>query len=238
MRNTLNWGNVFVLLSCFLFFGCQGTFSQKVEFQSVSVEKAEWVDVSIRLNVGDLILSSGAQQFMNARFVFFQPTRRPEIKYEETGDSGLLTVQQESRSSVGEFSYPGDKNKWNILFSEADPLNLDISVDKGTSFLNLGALKTRRINIECGQGDVFLDLLGKRKEGLLVTVSGGTGNLEIKVPKEIGARMQFKENSYDLQMEEFSKEGEYIVNKAYGSTAEWIDIIVSDHSGPIQLKNL
>ena len=94
----------FSILLCIFVSGCIGTFSQKQEFSSIDIEKAKWVDANIKLNVGDLFISSGDEQFMNARFDYFQPTRRPEINYDEEGEKGILSIQQSQRSSVGEFS--------------------------------------------------------------------------------------------------------------------------------------
>lgn len=238
MRGKVFYRLGMVFLSLIFLAGCQGPFSQKQEFQSISVTDAKWVDAAIRLNNGRLFVAGGASQLMNARFDYWQPTRRVEIKYDESGDRGVLSLQQVSRTSVGEFSNPGEKNIWNVLLNNLIPIDLNIHVDQGPSMLNLGTLNSRRINLLCGKGDVQLNLSGEREAGLFVSIEDGTGGLEIITPSEIGVRIQLKEDSDNIDMGDFFKQDEYIVNPAYGQNDIFIDMVVSDHSGPIVLKSL
>ncbi len=215
--------------------GCVGTFSQKQEFESLERQNAEWVDARIRINEGELFIAPGAQQLMNARFDYPQPTKRPEVFYEEAGDRGLLSIQQVSRSSVGEFGRMGESNKWNLLFDPAVRINFDIGVDKGMSTLKIGTLNTRRVHLHAGRGNIILDLRGPREEALYVTVRGGEGALDIYLPRDKGVQLQFQGGSQYTDSEGFSRQGDVVVNEAYDKDGAAIEIILSGHLGPIRL---
>lgn len=215
--------------------GCVGTFSQRQEFRSIEIEQAEWVDVKIRMRAGNLSVAPGARQLMNARFDYFQPTKRPEIQYDEFEERGVLTLHQVARSSVGEFGRMGAVNVWNILLHPEIRMNLDIGLDMGSSHLKVGALNTRRVHVMPGQGPVILDLQGKRTDDLYVTVRGGKGPLEIVLPSDIGVKLQYEKGSAYIPVEGFTQTEEGVVNAQYGQTAAAVEILITSHPGPVHL---
>jgi len=223
---------------CLIFFilGCQGTFSDLIEYETIDIKHAKWINADIKMGLGVLLIHGGAKSLMNGRFDYFMPTKRPEIEYQEVKNQGNLSIQQSSRSSVGEFPIQGKVNVWKILLDSNIPINLNVAMDMGRSILNLGELDIRRLHVDMGEGDVVINFLGNKIKNRMVTIDGGAGNLTFKIPSDIGVKFTVDESLGDLDIKGFSQEGDSFINNLYKTAKIFLDINIYDHQGAVSIE--
>ena len=67
----------------------------ETETRSVDPENAESVRADLRMAIGELNVTGGADGLMEADFAYNVPDWRPQVSYEVVGDSGELSVEQQ-----------------------------------------------------------------------------------------------------------------------------------------------
>src|ERR671910_2313838 len=74
--------------------GTQQVGEMQRESQSIQAENAQSVRANLRMGAGELNLTGGADQLMEADFAYNVPDWKPKVNYEVSGDTGELTVRQ------------------------------------------------------------------------------------------------------------------------------------------------
>src|SRR5512136_2544438 len=94
MSNTVSrWA----LLGCglaLLFTGCAERGELITEHKIVAAEGVQSFAAHLKMGAGELRLSGGARELMEARFVHRGRYRAPDVKYDVSGGKGHLTVHQ------------------------------------------------------------------------------------------------------------------------------------------------
>ena len=67
----------------------------QTETRSVEPENAESVRADLRMAIGELNLTGGADGLMEADFAYNVPDWQPQVNYEVVGDTGELNVEQQ-----------------------------------------------------------------------------------------------------------------------------------------------
>ncbi|HXJ91946.1 MAG TPA: toast rack family protein [Terriglobia bacterium] len=70
----------------------------RTESKTVQLGAAKAVRVNLKMAAGELKVAGGASDLMNADFTYNVPRWRPEVKYDVTGGTGQLSVQQPPES--------------------------------------------------------------------------------------------------------------------------------------------
>ena len=128
----------------------------QTETRSVGPENAESVRADLRMALGELNLTGGADGLMEADFAYNVPDWRPRVSYEVVGDTGELSVEQQG---LGEGIPDRDvRNEWDMRLNDAVPIDLGVQVGGGVSNLDLDSLTLTGLELDVGAGATTLDL--------------------------------------------------------------------------------
>ena len=96
----------------------------QTESRSVDPENADSVLANLRIGLGELNLTGGADSLMEADFAYNVAAWRPGVSYEMVGDTGELSVQQRG---LGEgLPGPDVRNEWDVRLNDAMPTDLRV----------------------------------------------------------------------------------------------------------------
>ena len=128
--------------------GTQEVGEMQRESQSIQAENAQSVRANLRMGAGELNLTGGADQLMEADFAYNVPDWKPKVNYDVSGDMGELTVRQGDGGGV---RLGGDaRNEWDIRLNDEVPTNLSVQIGAGESDLDLDDLTLSGLELEMG----------------------------------------------------------------------------------------
>ena len=202
--------------------GCAGTGPVQRDSESVELGDAESVRVEIAMGVGALLIGGGAEKLMEADFTYSHEGWKPELEYAVTGDRGLLSVRQPSVMVA--VPIPSVRFEWDLRFNRDIPMDMNIEMGVGGGDLDLGDLNLRNLELHVGVGGAEIDLSGDWESDLEATSEGGVGGVKLRLPRDVGVRVQVDKGQGAVEAEGFSQEGDVYTNDAYGRTDVTLDI--------------
>jgi hypothetical protein len=220
-----------------LFVGACGT--QEVgelqrESQSVNLENARSVRANLKMGAGELNLTGGADQLMEADFSYNVAAWKPGVNYDVIGDAGELSVDQGQGEDL---PITGDaRNEWDIAFNDEVPTNLSVQMGAGESDLDLDSLTLTGLDLEMGAGRTTIDLTGDYDRDLVASIQGGVGQATVQLPSEVGVRVEAQGGLGQINAEGLQREGEAYVNDAYGDSEITLDVDIQGGVGQINLE--
>src|SRR5829696_2679975 len=108
------------------------------ESKSVDPQNAESARAKLQMGAGELNLTGGADQLMEADFSYNVSDWKPKVSYHVSGQEGELVVKQGSGGGV---RLGGDaRNEWDISFNDEVPTDLVVQMGAGESDLDLDSL--------------------------------------------------------------------------------------------------
>ncbi len=233
----VNLGIGWVVLGIAVFIsGCAWT-TQTGEVQqtaeTIELQGAESVDVTLRMGAGELTVDSGSEALADADFTFNVAEWEPMIDYVVGGEEGELWIEQPEVKNPGLESY---RYAWDLRFNETVPMQMDIALDAGPSEIDVSDLSVTRLDLRMGAGETRLDLSGAREEDLGVTLRGGVGQATIILPADLGVRAEIRGGLGAIDAEGLTKNGDAYVNEAYGDTDVTVTLDVEAGLGEIKLQ--
>jgi hypothetical protein len=206
----------------------------QTEERSVEPENAESVRANLRMAIGELNLTGGADGLMEADFAYNVPDWRPRVSYEVVGDTGELSVEQQG---LGEGIPDRDaRNEWDVSLNDAVPIDLGVQVGGGVTNLDLDSLTLTGLELDVGAGATTVDLTGEWERDLNAAVRGGAGEVTILLPNQVGVRVNAGARLGRVNAEGLSRDGEAYVNDAYGNSEVTLQVDVTGGIGQINLK--
>ena len=110
----------------------------QTESRSVEPANAELVRANLRIGIGELNLTGGADALMEVDFAYNVSYWQPRVNYEVVGDTSTLTVEQQG---LGEgIPTPDARNEWDLRLNDTVPLDLGVQLGGGVSNLDLDSL--------------------------------------------------------------------------------------------------
>jgi hypothetical protein len=156
---------------------------QREEDRSVELGKAERVRAVINMGAGELRIQGGARKLLESHFVYAGGAP-PEVRYDETGFRGTLTVSQ--RSAVFAFGPRGKvADRWELMLNDSIPLDLEAKLGAGQGVLDLRGTNLSDLDVDLGAGQVELNLAGEWRRGFEARIRGGVGQADIRLPKSV-----------------------------------------------------
>lgn len=171
------------IAAAWLLAGChkEPTIATQRETKVIELDKSEQTRVELRMGVGELRVSGGAQQLAEADFTYNVAAWRPDVEYHSTGTRSDLKISQ--RQSV---STSGDaENRWNIRLNDNVPMDISTHFGVGKAEMDLGNLTLRSVDLEVGVGEVKMDLRGNPSRSYDVHIKGGVGEATVRLPKDV-----------------------------------------------------
>lgn len=213
--------------------------------QSVPLGGAAAARVEVELEAGRLRLAGGSLagagtpmpigELLRAEFTVDAAAPAPRVDYVVEGDVGRLRMAQEGD---GDFAWPWDEegSRWDLYLNPIVPTELDVEVGAGESELSLGGLSLTRLDVTTGAGETTLDFAGDWRSDLAARVEGGTGELTLRLPRQVGVRVEVNNGAGDVDADDLSEVDGVYVNEAYGTAPVTIEIRVEHGAGDVELE--
>jgi hypothetical protein len=200
------------------------------EAQAIDLGSASTAKVLIDFGAGQLKVEGGADKLMEATFRYNVDDWKPQVSYNINGSQGELVVNNQEDSNklpVGRELI----NEWGIRLNNGVPLDLEIRTGAGESTLDLSTLEASNLRVEVGAGTTNLDLSGNWDHEVNADITGGVGQLTIKLPAEMGVRVSTDTAPIFVTAKGLINEEGGYVNKAFGSAAHTLTLNLHDWGG-------
>lgn len=227
----------------------------QTDTETVELGGAESARVELSMGAGQLNLSGGASDLMNAEFSYNVADWQPEVSYATEGNEGVLTVSQPGMEE--DFGIPDDdvENRWEISLADDVPLELQVQLGAGDSNMELASLNLQSLHMGTGAGDVELNLGGtlsdldvemgagqvelnlseEWQQDLDAVIRGGVGRLSLLLPSSSGVRVEVEQGIGNVNTSNLQQDGNTYVNDAYGEAETTLNIRVEGGVGEIVL---
>ena len=221
----------------------------------VELGGAESVEVAIEMGAGELDVSGGADELLDAEFTFNVPRWEPEVDYSVRNGNGRLTIKQPSTDGINlPSSY---RYEWDIQLNDDVPLDLQVNVGAGEGMLDLSGLNLQSLDLRSGAGDVevwlgdtaletavvdagvgrlVLDLSGDWQQDATIDVNTGIGDLTVRVPRDVDVEINTDLGIGDLEADGFARRGGAYVHDASSGADVTLMLDIDGGIGQITLE--
>jgi len=204
----------------------------QTESRTVKLGDAKSARVDIEMPAGELSVSGGARELLEADFTFNSRYAKPSVDYNVSEGQGRLSVRQPESFHGGR----GGHNKWDLRFNSKVPMQLDVKQGAGRANLTLGGFAVSRLDLHIGAGETTVDLTGNWKNDLNADIQGGVGKATIRLPSDVGVRASARGGIGAVRVNGLRKEGDSYVNEAYGKSPVTLNVRVQGGVGEIDLE--
>lgn len=233
-RAMVSLGLLVLLTGCVCAGECATLTDMVTETRSVALGGAKAVDVTIDMSIGEVVIEGGAKELLEASFEYNVAEWRPEIEYSEIDGRGVLRVTQPEAKEKDTPSRA--KNRWTLAISDDVPVSLSVDVGVGEAELLLSSLSLTELDVDQGVGKLVVDLSGRRTADLDVDIDGGVGKAVLRVPAEVGVRVDGDMGIGSFTTSGLTKRDGAFVNEAYDSSESTIDVRIEAGIGSIRVE--
>ena len=205
----------------------------QTESRTVKLGDAKSVQVEVKMGAGDLKLGGGATELLDADFTYSVPRWKPEVDYTVRGASGTLEIRQPEGSGG---PHRGGQYMWDLRLNNKVPLEMRVELGAGKAELLLGTLVLSKLELNMGVGETIVDLTGDWKNDFQGKIHGGVGQATVKLPRDVGVRVQARGGIGEIRAGELKKDGDTYTNDAYGKSAVTLEVEVEGGIGQINLE--
>jgi N-terminal domain of toast_rack, DUF2154 len=204
------------------------------ESNSVALENADSARAQLKMGAGELNITGGADQLMEADFSYNVSEWKPKVNYDVSGDTGELVVKHGSSEGI----HLGGKarNEWDISFNDEVPTDLVVQMGAGESDLDLDSLTLMGVDLQMGAGKTTVDLTGDYAQSFDASIQGGVGEATVLLPSEVGIKAKAEGGLGKINAEGLQKVGNSYVNDAYGESDVNLSVEVQGGIGEINLE--
>lgn len=204
----------------------------RTESETVEVGDAETVRVEIEMGAGDLEVTGGAQDLLEADFTYNVDRLEPSVEYSD----GELVVDQPGARGIPFEGISGFRNEWALRLKDGIPMDLSVTLGAGTSDLRLADLALTGLHFDQGAGTSTVDLTGDWASDLEAVIETGAADLTVRLPKDLGVRVEVSSGPTAVTAPGFSRDGTVYTNAAYGSADVNLRIAINAGIGVIKLE--
>lgn len=153
---------------------------ETVVIEKILAQGAERITAEIQMGAGELSVSGGGKELLEADFTYNLPALKPRVQFEESGFRRRLSISHGNPPpAIGNI-----RNIWEIRLGGGVPLDLAIRCGAGESRLDFREVPLRSLEMNLGVGEVRADLRMNLDHDVEVKISGGVGRAEVLVPSE------------------------------------------------------
>ena len=206
----------------------------KSEAKLLEIGEATRLRAEIKMTMGVLELSGGAEQALDASFIYDDADWKPpvvEYAVDDTGRGNLVVEQK----TTGRPAMRQGQCEWVISLNPDLPTELDVRFGAGKAALRLGGMDLEDLRVESGVGELLLDLSGEWKRSLAVFIKAGIGDTTLILPQDAGVRIRSSVSMGSIQPYGLTWDGEAYTNALYGQTRVDLDVSLQGGIGKIRL---
>jgi hypothetical protein len=204
------------------------------DLKSVDPENATSARAKLKMGAGELNVTGGADEMMEADFSYNVSEWKPKVSYDVSGEKGELVVKQGSAEG-GDLS-GGARNEWDVSLNDEVPTDLAVKVGAGESDLDLDSLALTGVDLQMGAGKTTVDLTGDYAKGFDATIEGGVGEATVLLPSKVGVKAKAEGGLGEINTKGLEKVDGAYINDAYGESEVNISVDVKGGVGQINLK--
>jgi hypothetical protein len=204
------------------------------ESKSVDPKNAQSARAQLKMGAGELNVTGGADQLMEAEFSYNVSDWKPKVSYDVSGKKGELIVKQGSANG-GNLS-GGARNEWNISLNDELPTDLVVQLGAGESNLDLDSLTLSGVDLQMGAGKITVDLTGDYAQDFDASIQGGVGEATVLLPSEVGVKAKAEGGLGKINAKGLKRVGDSYVNDAYGESDVTLNVDVQGGVGEINLE--
>lgn len=227
----------------------------QTESRTIELGDAESIRVDINMGAGELKMTGGAAELLEADFTYNVAELKPEVEY----SGSTLTVQQPdierfpSFLDLDEYRY-----EWDLRLNDDVSMDMGVNLGAGYSDLKMGSLSLTKLAVTGGTGDISLDvagassltrldvnvgagritvdLTGDWQDDLDAEINGGAGAMTVRLPRGTGVRVDVERGVAKVNASGMRIEGDDYVNDAYGESEVTLRIDIKAGVGEINLE--
>ena len=195
--------------------GCFSFIPNKMREEAILVEKdkAKALEVDIDLGVGEMIVSSGAKEWVEGNAEYNVKKLAPQVDYDLHGDTGEVEIKHKGSTRLG---LSNIKNTWAIQLNDSIPMDLNVETGASLANLDLQGLQLEKLDIEAGVGDLTVNLGGDWKKSFTTTIETGVGQTTVILPSKVGVKLTTEKGIGSSNVEGLTSKGNGVyVNEAY-----------------------
>jgi len=209
----------------------------QTDTQSVELGDVDSVQVDIQMGIGELFITGGATNLMDAEFSYNIEDWRPDVDYQRRGNIGELQVSQPGSEING---LPDDdiEYRWEIALKDDIPMNMSVDLGIGESELELAGLALDSLVVDTGVGETTIDLTGNWQDSFDVQINGGVGKTTVYLPENVGLRVEADTGIGSLVVNGLQRDGDRdsYTNAAYGEADVTVMLDISGGIGEITVQ--
>jgi hypothetical protein len=228
----------------------------QTESRTVDLGGATSVSVEIFMGAGELEVSGGAEELLEADFTYNVEELKPEVSY---SGSRLIVSTPDVKVGLGSLWDVDDyRYEWDLSLNDDVAMEMDVDVGAGRADLLLGSMSLTSLDIDTGAGDVTVDvsgsstltrlnldmgagkvtadLTGDWQGDLDATFQGGVGDLTVRLPRTVGVRVQVGGGVGKVDATGLSRDGDTYTNDAYRESEVTLRIEIEGGVGRINLQ--
>jgi hypothetical protein len=233
---SIKWAIRLTILTVLLFSSCTAFLGPpETVTETVELDDATRARVLVQMTVGELTITGGATQLMEAEFTYSSNRYAPEIAYNINEDTGELAVRQPTTTLPG-VRVETEDNIWNVSLADDVPLNLLIQMGAGTSWLQLASLRLEALDIEAGIGESQIDLTGDWETDISGHIVAGPERLHLLLPAGIGVRVSVTGGPGEVNAQGLQLENGAWVNAAFNDEGPNLFLDIQAGAGQIDLE--
>ncbi len=203
------------------------------ESQSVELADGGSPRVEINMGAGDLKVTGGAANLMDAGFTYNVDRLKPQVEYRR----GRLLVSQPDSSGLPVLRDIGDfRSEWDLRLQENVPMDLSVEIGAGTSDLQLADLSLTRLSVKVNAGTSTLDLNGDWARDLDVTLETGAADMTVRLPSDVGVRVVVDPGAALIEAPGLQRDGDVYTNAAYSPSKPALHVDLKAGIGRIGLE--
>lgn len=214
--------------------GCTVYATAQHDQRSIDAAGAQSARVEIHMGAGRLNLNGGADALLEADFVYNQPAWKPEMAYAVQNGQGELVVSQPEQ--LHPLGLGGNRYEWTLNLNNQTPMQVKIDLGAGETNLILGDLNLSRLELNSGAGSARVDLGGTRAANLDVRVQMGVGSLTLRLPRNVGVRVELSGGLGDSSTGEWIPLDGALVNEAYGQSGAQVNVKITGGVGAVTFE--
>lgn len=161
---------------------------------------------------------------------------RPQLKVKKDDSSLVAELKTDKSQNINIFSGKL-KNNLDVAISNKLPLELTIDAGASSQNLDLSDIILSKLNIDAGASSLRLNLGDKNQENAEVDINAGASSIDIKIPRNLGVKLQLKGGLSDKQFSGFRKisDSEYQTDE-YDKAAKHIQINIDAGVSAIKIS--
>jgi N-terminal domain of toast_rack, DUF2154 len=225
-----------VLCAAVLLAGCRPSArvgALQTESHSVELGDATSVRVEILMGAGELAVSGGAEELLEADFAYNVAELKPEVEY----GNDTLTVRQPEGIGLPVLENIEDfQNEWGLRLNDEVPMELTVDMGAGSTTLQLGGLSLTQLEVTLGACEGTVDLTGDWASDLDAVIDVGAANIVVLLPSDVGVRVEVDAGPTAIQTSGLSKDGNVYTNDAYRESAVTVQLRLETGVGRVSLE--